>query len=49
MALVLHVPIVIPFLLEHAVTYSNEVYSLKKHDTVFLKRQKMIFIVARIV
>ena len=32
MAFVLNVPIVIPFLLEHVVTYYNEVYSLKEHE-----------------
>ena len=37
MAFVLHVPIVIPFLIECIVTYLNKVNSLLQHETVFLK------------
>ena len=36
---VLHVPIVIPYLLECMITYLSEVYSLKEHEAVLLKRQ----------
>ena len=43
MAFVLHVPIVYPCLPECVVTYLNEVYSLKEHDAVFLKRENLIF------
>ena len=34
-AFVLHVPIVIPCLLECVVTYFNEVHSLKEHEADF--------------
>ena len=37
MAFLLHVPIVIPCLLEYAFTYFREVYSLNEHETVKLK------------
>ena len=40
MAFVLNVPIVIPCLLEHVLTYYNEVYSLKEHEAVFFKRER---------
>ena len=43
MAFVLHVPIAIPCLLEYRFTYFTEVYSLKEHETVFLKRQNLDF------
>ena len=46
MAFVLHVPIVIPCLVECVVSYFNEVFSLKEHEAVFfgfLKRQNLIF------
>ena len=42
-ALVLHVPIVIPSLLERVVTYFNKVYNLKEHKVVFLKRPDLFF------
>ena len=41
-AFVLHVPIVITCLLECMVTYFIEVYSLKEHEAVFLKRKYWI-------
>ena len=41
MAFALHVPIVIPCLLESAVTYFK-VYCLKEHEAVFLKKQNLI-------
>ena len=37
--------IVISFLLECMVTYFNEVWNLKEHEAVFLKRQNLIFII----
>ena len=37
MAFVLHVPIVIPCLLEYVFTYLKKVYGLKERETVFLK------------
>ena len=43
MAFVLHAPIVIPCVLEHVVTYFKEVYSLKGHEAVILKKQNLIF------
>ena len=43
MAFVLHVPIVRPCLVECVVTYFNEVYILKEHEAVFLKKQNLIF------
>ena len=43
MTFVLHVPTVILCLLEHEGNYFNEVYSLKENETVFLKRQNLIF------
>ena len=43
MAFVLHVPIVRPCLVECVVTYFNEVYILKEHEAVFLKKQDLIF------
>ena len=43
MGLVLHVPIVIPFLLECMVTYCNKVYSLKEREDIFFKRQDLFF------
>ena len=39
MAFVLHVPIVIPCLLEYVFTYLKKVYGLKERGTVFLKWQ----------
>ena len=41
MAFALHVPIVIPCLLESVVTYFK-VYCLKEHEAVFLKKQNLI-------
>ena len=41
MAFVLHAPIVIACLLERAVTYFNEYFSLKGHEAVFLKRRNL--------
>ena len=46
MAFVLHVPIVIPCLLELVFTYFNEVYNLKEYEAVFLRRQNLIFSIA---
>ena len=43
MAFVLHVPIVIVCLVECVVTFFSEVYSLKEHEAVFLKKQHLIF------
>ena len=42
MSFVLHAPMVILCLLERVVTYFNEYFSLKGHETVFLKRQNLI-------
>ena len=42
-AFVIHVPILIPCLLERVVTYFNEIYSLKENEVVFLNRQYFIF------
>ena len=41
MAFVLHVPTVIPCLLEYEFTCFNEVYSLKEQEAVFLKIQNL--------
>ena len=38
-----HDLILIPCLLEHMVIYFSKIYSLKEHETVFLKRQNLIF------
>ena len=43
MAFILHILIVISCELEYLFTYFNEVYSLKEHGAVFLKRQNLIF------
>ena len=43
MAFALYVPIAIPCLLEYGLTYFYDVYSLKEHEVVFLKRQNLIF------
>ena len=48
MAFVLHVPIVTPCLVECVVTYFNEVYNLKEHEAVFLKRQNLILVAGNI-
>lgn len=45
MAFVLHVTNVTPCLLERVITYFNKVYSLKEQETVFLKRQDVIYYV----
>ena len=37
MAFVLHALVVITYLPEHVVTQFNDVYSLKKHEVVFLQ------------
>ena len=47
MSFALHVPIVMPCLVECVATYFNQAYSLKKHETVFLKRPNLVSIVAQ--
>ena len=44
MDFVLHVPIVILFQLECINIYFNEVYSLKEHEAVFLKKKFWFFL-----
>ena len=38
-----YVPIEIPCILEHVLTYFNEVCNLEEHEAVFLKGQNLIF------
>ena len=45
-ALALHVSLIISSLLEHMVTYFNEVYSLEEHDDISLKRELIFSILA---
>ena len=43
MAFFLHVPILIPCLVECVVTYFNEVYNLKEHRGCFFEQTKLDF------